>query len=232
VIVFRPSWAVNDSTPTVTVRRQLRRLTFFLLGATHLRPISPPAATRRVHGDVDPVDGLFLAAAELPACDVLNGGGPPILLHAGVPTTAFAGQPVAFSAGFVDLWAGLGGGQPMWSFGDGSPAVAGAAATHASGAPGTDTVTLAASDALGNATSSTYTITVTKAPAGLAPPTITGFKQSHRVWRSGNVVARLSTSHHKQKIPVGTAFSFSLNEQATVTLCFTQDQTVPNRSRC
>jgi hypothetical protein len=148
-------------------------------------------------------------------------GGPPILLGAAVPTTALVGHPVTFSAAFVDLWSGLGGGQPTWSFGDGSVAVAGSAATHTFGAPGSYTVTLDASDILGNATSSTYTLTVTKPPAaGLSPPTVTGFTQSHRVWRAGNARARISAGGQK-KLPVGTVFAFSVDEQATVSLRFT-----------
>jgi hypothetical protein len=95
-------------------------------------------------------------------------GGPPILLGAGVPTTAAAGQPVSFSASFVDLWSGLGGGQPTWSFGDGSATASGANVSHTFAAPGTYTITLSAADALGNATSSTYTIMVRALP-GIPP---------------------------------------------------------------
>jgi PKD repeat protein len=94
-----------------------------------------------------------------------------------VPTTATAGQPVSFSASFFDLWAGLGGGQPTWSFGDGSGPAGGATATHTFAAPGAYTITLGAADALGNATSSTYGITVKPAavpgPVDTQPPTVT-----------------------------------------------------------
>jgi len=97
-------------------------------------------------------------------------GGPPILLGAGVPTTATAGQPVSFSASFFDLWAGLGAGQPTWSFGDGSAAVGSANVMHTFTAPGVYTITLSAADAIGNTTSGAYTITVTAAKAGPPPP--------------------------------------------------------------
>jgi len=106
-------------------------------------------------------------------------GGPPILLGAGVPATATVGQPLAFSASFVDLWSGLGAGQPTWSFGDGSGPVAGANVTHTFTAPGVYTVTLGAADAFGNATSATYAITVTAAssatgsPPASRPPVVT-----------------------------------------------------------
>ena len=97
--------------------------------------------------------------------------GPPILLGAGVPSTATVGQPVAVSAALVDLWAGLGAGQPTWSFGDGSAPVAGASASHTYTTPGVYTITLNAADALGNATAERYTITVGPAPGG--PPPVT-----------------------------------------------------------
>jgi PKD repeat protein len=97
-------------------------------------------------------------------------GGPPILLGANVPASATAGQPVSFSASFFDLWAGLGGGQPTWSFGDGSAPVGGGTATHTFTAPGTYTISLGAADALGNAAGiTTYTITV-KPAAVTGPP--------------------------------------------------------------
>ena len=105
----------------------------------------------------DPLNRLRAAAFD---------GGPPILLGASVPQTALATVPVSFSASFTDLWAGLGSGQPTWSFGDGTPAVAGATAAHTYAKPGAYTVTLAAADALGNATSSTYQITVNAPPSG------------------------------------------------------------------
>ena len=106
-------------------------------------------------------------------------GGPPILLGASVPTTATAGQTVSFSSSFVDLWAGLGAGQPTWSFGDGSAPAGGATATHTFSAPGVYTISLGAADALGNAAgTTTYTITVkpaaiTGSPADTQPPTVT-----------------------------------------------------------
>jgi len=89
-------------------------------------------------------------------------GGPPILLGANVPASATVGQPVSFSASFFDLWAGLGGGQPTWSFGDGSAATSGTNVTHTFSAAGTYTISLGAADALGNAAgTATYTIIVT-----------------------------------------------------------------------
>lgn len=96
-------------------------------------------------------------------------GGPPILLGASVPATATAGQPVSLSASLVDLWSGLGAGQPTWSFGDGTPSASGASVTHTFASPGTYTVTLSAADALQNTTTSTYSIAVAPKPQSGGP---------------------------------------------------------------
>jgi PKD domain len=98
--------------------------------------------------------------------------GPPILLSAGVPSSATAGAPVGFSAAFVDLWSALGTGQPTWSFGDGTPSASGTSVKHTFSAPGVYTVTLSSSDALGNTTSSTYTVPVAPAPSAATPAPI------------------------------------------------------------
>ena len=92
--------------------------------------------------------------------------GGPNLLGAAVPAGAVAGRPVAMSASFADLWSGLGE-PPSWSFGDGASA-GGAQVSHTYAVPGVYTVTVTAHDGLGNATSSTYSITVTPAP--FSPP--------------------------------------------------------------
>ncbi len=97
-------------------------------------------------------------------------GGPPIMLGASVPASATVEQPVALSASFVDLWSGLGGDQPTWSFGDGTAPVSGANVTHTFAAPGVYTITLSVADALGNATSSTYSIAMQPAQVGKVPP--------------------------------------------------------------
>lgn len=96
---------------------------------------------------------------------------PPILLSSAIPTTATAGVPVTFDASFVDLWSALSAGQPTWGFGDGSALAAGASVTHTFAKAGTYTITLTASDALGNAASSTYTIGVSPSP--VSRPSVT-----------------------------------------------------------
>jgi len=50
-------------------------------------------------------------------------------------------------------------------------------------------------------------------------PAVSGFTQSSARWRAGTALAQTSTSSQP---PVGTVFSFSLNEEASVTLSFVQ----------
>jgi hypothetical protein len=50
------------------------------------------------------------------------------------------------------------------------------------------------------------------------PPAVQNARQSTTRWREGNRLARIS----RAKMPTGTTFSFSLNEQATVTFGFAQ----------
>ena len=56
-------------------------------------------------------------------------------------------------------------------------------------------------------------------PTGPSPrPVVQHARQSATRWREGNRLARIS----RAKTPTGTTFSFSLNEQATVTFSFTR----------
>jgi hypothetical protein len=97
-------------------------------------------------------------------------GGGPNLLGAGIPASGVAGQPVAMSANFFDLWSGLGE-APSWSFGDGSGA-SGAQVSHTYSAPGTYTITVTAHDGLGNQTSSSYPITIAPSALNTGPPRV------------------------------------------------------------
>lgn len=71
--------------------------------------------------------------------------------------------------------------------------------------------------------------------AALTPPSITHLAESHRRWREGSASARISSSigatsrmsarkgrSRHAKTPLGTTFTFTLNEQASVTFTFTQ----------
>jgi len=54
---------------------------------------------------------------------------------------------------------------------------------------------------------------------GLDKPAVTGFSESATKWRRGRSLPRVSSA---SSVPVGTTFSFSLNEPATTTFTFTQ----------
>jgi CSLREA domain-containing protein len=64
----------------------------------------------------------------------------------------------------------------------------------------------------------------TNETASTLAPNVTNATQSHRRWREGN---RLASFSRKQAPPVGTIFSFTLNEQARVS--FTFARTAPGR---
>jgi hypothetical protein len=81
----------------------------------------------------------------------------------------------------------------------------------------------------------TGTVTVGGAPQSpvaplhaIATPSMTQVGQSHRRWREGTALARLSRTRPRAdrartlKAPVGTTLSFSLNLQATVSFRFTR----------
>jgi PKD domain len=95
---------------------------------------------------------------------------PPAFTALNVPATGTTGQPVAVSTTTLDTWSALGAGQPSWSFGDGSSA-SGSSLTHVYTAPGSYTITVGASDAVGNATApATRQITISNAPVQPPPP--------------------------------------------------------------
>ena len=78
---------------------------------------------------------------------------------------------------------------------------------------------------LAMSTDRAVTATFTQTPGLIATPlAISALHQSASVWRESSRAALVT---HKHKPPVGTVFSFELNEQATVTLTFTQ----PNAGR-
>jgi hypothetical protein len=76
----------------------------------------------------------------------------------------------------------------------------------------------------------TATFTTEGLPCGcveiihLLPPELIGVEQSARRWRERNASKEKSGKRksHKQKLPLGTTFSFHLNQSATVTFEFTE----------
>jgi hypothetical protein len=85
----------------------------------------------------------------------------PALSALAVPAGVEAGTAAPMAASATDAWSSAG---IAWDFGDGATATGGAV-SHAYAAAGTKTVTVTASDAVGNAVSQTRTISVTQPPA-------------------------------------------------------------------
>jgi virginiamycin B lyase len=85
--------------------------------------------------------------------------------------------------------------------------------------------TSVAPPALGPGSASGATQTLSTTPAPVSPigassaPTVSGARQSNSLWREGNGLAKLT---RKGKAPIGTTFSFVLNEPSSVFLIFTQ----------
>jgi PKD repeat protein len=115
--------------------------------------------------------------------------------------------------------------------------------THTYGAPGTYTVSVSGyvvSEENGleytcEAPPVEYTFTLLPGvgvlgsqQASSRAPTITAVGQSHRVWREGSKLARISRTHRP---PVGTVFSLALDQQATVRFSFTRERPMA-KSRC
>jgi hypothetical protein len=145
-----------------------------------------------------------------------------------IPSSGVVGTPLSFSVSPLSVWSTLG--VSGWSLGDGS-AASGTNVTHTYTAPGSYNVTLTSVDLLGNASSASGTITIaastfpptlasTPAPTpALAAPAITAAHESASTWREGSKLAQIS---RRKKPPVGTTFSFVLNEQARVSFSFNQ----------
>jgi YVTN family beta-propeller protein len=129
-----------------------------------------------------------------------------------------------------------------WNFGDGHSEVTTTPTTaHVYSTPGLYTASLTVADSAGTSltqvftgqtmsldggpqATATHTVTVspvtsTGPPAPLVSPvlTLSGLTQSHTAWRERSAHAK-----GKSTPPVGTKFSFTLNEQASVSLEFTR----------
>jgi YVTN family beta-propeller protein len=140
----------------------------------------------------------------------------------------------------------------QWSFGDGQSATTTSPTTsHVYAAPGMYTVNLTVTDSAGTSlaqvftgqtmsldggpqATATHTVTITAASTKSmlstsatlgAAPTVTQATQSHAIWREGDAPANFARNKQKQTPPLGTTFSFALNEPAHVRFAFTHKLT-------
>ncbi len=107
---------------------------------------------------------------------------------------------------------------------DGSQVASGASYTPAAASIGhrlscSETVTYPLLDVTTSATSAPIPVVAPVAPV------VRSARESAKRWREGGRLAQISKSRRKKKLPLGTTFSFSLNEQASVSFSFTQRAT-------
>jgi hypothetical protein len=95
--------------------------------------------------------------------------------------------------------------------------------TPAAGYSGPDGFTFAASDGTNTGVAASAAVSVGAPPAqpkpAATPAVLSRLSESARRWRRGHHQARISKT---RRPPVGTTFSFTLNEQAQVSFAFTQ----------
>ena len=99
---------------------------------------------------------------------------PPTFAAVSVPTAGRVGAGIGMAAAATDRWSPV---NVRWSFGDGATA-SGAAVTHAFGGPGSFAVGVTARDAVGNASSTTRNVLVTR-PSPSSTPRIDSTVQSN-----------------------------------------------------
>jgi len=94
---------------------------------------------------------------------------------------------VAMSSTTFDAWGSLGVGQPGWSFGDGATGT-GPTVTHVFATPGTYTVSVGASDTVGNvAAPATRQIVISNAPVPPLPATTVTRPTAKIIWKAGKL---------------------------------------------
>ncbi len=114
---------------------------------------------------------------------------------------------------------------------NGTPILGAISSSITAGSPGSYTCQVTASNQAGAAAQSSAALTITAAPQlpaiepTTAPtPTLADLSETAKTWREGKLLAQISASESKtkKKPPVGTTFSFNLNEPASVTFTFTR----------
>jgi PKD domain len=123
-----------------------------------------------------------------------------------IPANGDTGKPLTFAAAASDVWSPV---QSIdWIFGDGGP-VQGAQVTHTYGGVGGNlTVSVTASDSLGNATTATRPIRI----RDRTRPVLSRLRMIRRRFAVGRARTPLSA------VKRGSAFRFRLSERAKVTI--------------
>ncbi len=101
------------------------------------------------------------------------------------------------------------------------PVANGAAIETGTLGPHTFTVNTTDSDGLNASQSVSYTVVAPPVVIPLAP-VLASLSESAKTWREGSLLAQISAGKRKKKPPIGTTFSFTLNEAASVTFAFTR----------
>jgi hypothetical protein len=154
--------------------------------------------------------------------------GPPTIANVTFPSAATQGAPFTYGATVTDRWVTP---TSTWSFGDNTTGPLSGSKTFTG--TGAFSPVLTAADPFGNTATTTRSITVSAAPplpvtgGGVAGgpgqiagiPSVSGLGESHRIWREGSQLAAFAAGHSS---PVGTTFTFMLDQAATVTLSFTR----------
>lgn len=131
---------------------------------------------------------------------------------------------LSFSVSPLDAWSAVA--DTSWDFGDGQTGI-GQQLTHTYARPGTYPVSVTSTDALGNPTTTTGSIVIVPAPGSpgasgpagaVAAPALSRVSRTHRTWREDTRKAMITA----RRPPIGTTFSFSVDQLARVTLVFTQ----------
>jgi hypothetical protein len=147
----------------------------------------------------------------------------PLLSPPSIPATGTVGKSLSFSTSASDVWSAPG--TPSWSFGDGT-SQAGGNTAHAYGSPGTYTVTVSSTDAVGNTTSASGTVRIAAAgvvvPTPLSPPHVSKpvigrARLTHSRFRVASAATAIAA-----KAPRGTTFSFTLSAAAKLRITFTR----------
>lgn len=152
-------------------------------------------------------------------------------------TAAPAGSPTLFDASGSSAAPGEAVVRWNWNFGDGTALEnGGPTPQHTYASPGVYTATVTVADQDGCSASLIFTgqtaycngsaaaqmtRTITVPAPNRPPPTLTNLSETARTWRESNKLAQIS-ARKKKKPPLGTTFSFTLNESASVSFTFTE----------